>query len=75
MTWDFEIDMPSKLDADGNSAPDGSRKFTCIANPNMADYTELPNSINTGVPDINNFKTAKTVSPAVEINLSLPAKN
>ena len=75
MTWDFEIDMPSKLDADGNATPDGSRKFNCIANPNMADYTELPNSINTGVPDINNFKTAKTVSPAVEINLSLPAKN
>jgi hypothetical protein len=75
MEWDFEIDMPSMLDVDHNSQPDGSRKFNCTPNANLADYTVLPNSINTGVPDMNNFRAAKTVSPAVEINLSLPAKN
>jgi hypothetical protein len=72
MDWDLEIDMPSKL----STGPVGSRKFTCVANPNMANYTEAPSSINkSGVPDINNFKAVKTVSPAVGIDLTLPGKN
>lgn len=75
MQWNFEIDMPSMLDLDNNGTPDGGRKFNCVSNPNMADYTLFPSALDGGVPDINNFKTAKTVSPAVEINVSLPAKN
>jgi hypothetical protein len=77
MEWNFGIDMPSMVDGpDPDTLPDGTRAFQCTANPNMADYTVLPSSLNSAsAMDPNNFKTAKTVSPAVQVNLSLPAKN
>jgi hypothetical protein len=54
----------------------GQRKFTCVSNPNMADYTVVPSLLDRNVPiDINNIKLTKTVSPAVEISLTRPAKN
>jgi hypothetical protein len=71
MEWDFEIDMPSQLET-----AMGQRKFTCVSNPNMADYTVVPSLLDRNVPiDINNIKLTKTVSPAVEISLTRPAKN
>jgi hypothetical protein len=76
MTWDFEIDMPSMLDLDNDGNSDRARKFNCHPSPNMADYTEVESILTNGVmPDPFNIKLGKTVSPAVEINVSLPGKN